>query len=259
MISDGMTGRRALVTGGTRGTGEAIVRRLRDAGATVFTTARSTPAGLSQPDLFVEADMGTAEGVATVADRALSRLGGVDILVNNVGGSSAPAGGYAALADDDWQRALAANLMPAVRLDRAVLPGMVQRKAGVIVHISSIQRRMPLHEATLAYAAAKAALTVYSKGLSNEVGPQGVRVVSVSPGFIETDAATALIDRLAVSTGGSPETARAGLMESLGGIPLGRPGRPEEVAELVAFLISDRAASMTGSEYVIDGGTLPTI
>lgn len=253
------TGKRALVTGGTQGIGKAIVDRLRDAGAVVLTTARSAPADPVASDFFVEADLGTAEGVATVAAQALARLGGIDIIVNNVGGSSAPAGGHAALKDEHWQRALDGNLLSAVRLDRALLPTMLQQKSGVIVHITSIQRRMPLHDATLAYAAAKAALTVYSKGLSNEVGPQGVRVVSVAPGFIETGAASALIDRLAANSGISRETARNGLMDSLGGIPLGRPGLPQEVAELVAFLASDLAASITGSEYVIDGGTLPTI
>ena len=252
-------GRRALVTGGTRGMGAAIVERFRRSGAAVVTTARSTPHELSWPDLFVEADLSTGEGAKKIADYVQERLGGVDILVNNVGGSSAPAGGFAVLTDDDWQQALNQNLLAAVRLDRRLLPSMVQQGSGVIIHISSIQRRLPLFEATLAYAAAKAALSNYSKGLSNEVGPKGVRVVSVAPGFIETSAATALIDRLAASSGTDRDGAREELMRSLGGIPLGRPGWPAEVAELVAFLASDRAASITGSEYVIDGGTIPTI
>jgi NAD(P)-dependent dehydrogenase (short-subunit alcohol dehydrogenase family) len=253
------TGKRALVTGGTRGIGEAIVERLRGSGATVVTTARSTPQDLPQPDLFVEADISTADGVQKVVSYVLDRLGGVDILINNVGGSSAPGGGFAALTDEDWQDALNNNLLAAVRLDRGLLPSMLEQGSGVIVHISSIQRRLPLFEATLAYAAAKAALSNYSKGLSNEVGPKGIRVVSVAPGFIETPAATALIDRLAANSGTDRDSAREQLMKSLGGIPLGRPGWPVEVAELVAFLASDRAASITGSEYVIDGGTIPTI
>ena len=253
------TGKRALVTGGTKGMGEAIVQRLRGSGATVVTTARSAPADLPQPDLFIAADLSTAEGVEKVVSSVRDRLGGVDILVNNVRGSSAPGGGFAALSDEDWLAALNQNLLAAVRLDRGLLPAMVTQGSGVIIHISSIQRRLPLFEATLAYAAAKAALSNYSKGLSNEVGPKGVRVVSVAPGFIQTTAATALIDRLAASSGTDASTAREQLMKSLGGIPLGRPGWPEEVAELVAFLASDRAASITGSEYVIDGGTIPTI
>jgi NAD(P)-dependent dehydrogenase (short-subunit alcohol dehydrogenase family) len=253
------TGKRALVTGGTRGIGEAIVQRLRGAGAMVVTTARSTPQHLLQPELFVAADLSTAEGAEQVVSAVRDRLGGIDILVHNVGGSSAPSGGFAVLTDDAWQDALNSNLLGAVRLDRGLLPLMLAQGAGVIIHISSIQRRLPLFEATLAYAAAKAALSTYSKGLSNEVGPKGVRVVSVAPGFIETDAATALIDRLAANAGTDHHTAREQLMQSLGGIPLGRPGWPVEVAELVAFLASDRAASITGSEYVIDGGTIPTI
>ena len=252
-------GKRALVTGGTKGMGEAIVQRLRRSGATVVTTARSAPADGPHPDLFVAADISTAQGVDTVTGFVRERLGGVDILVNNVGGSSAPGGGFAALSDDEWQAALNQNLLAAVRLDRGLLPSMLSQGTGVIIHISSIQRRLPLFEATLAYAAAKAALSNYSKGLSNEVGPKGVRVVSVAPGFIQTTAATALIERLAASSGTDVNTARDELMRSLGGIPLGRPGWPEEVAELVAFLASDRAASITGSEYVIDGGTIPTI
>src|SRR5262245_66058666 len=118
---------------------------------------------------------------------------------------------------------------------------------------------LPLHEATLAYAAGKAALTNYSKGLSKQVSPRGIRVNSVAPGFTETEAATRLIERLAVQSGTDTAAARQNLMNSLGGIPLGRPNRPEEVAELIAFLASNRASSITGSEYVIDGGNIPTV
>lgn len=252
-------GKRVLVTGGTKGMGEAIVRRLLRGGARVATTARSPlPAGQA-PALFVQADISTAQGVQSVADAVLAQFGGLDILVNNVGGSSAPGGGVLALSDDDWQQALNANLLAAVRLDRGFVPGMMAQGSGIIVHISSIQRRMPLFEATLAYAAAKAGLTTYSKGLSKELGPKGIRVNTVAPGFIETTAAHALVRRLAEEAGTDEAAARQGLMNSLGGIPIGRPGRPEEVAELVAFLVSDRAAAINGSEYVIDGGTVPAV
>jgi NAD(P)-dependent dehydrogenase (short-subunit alcohol dehydrogenase family) len=252
-------GKRALVTGGTHGMGEAIARRLAAAGATVATTARSPLPDGQHPDLFVQADSSTAEGVERVVRQVVERLGGVDLLVSNVGGSSAPSGGFAVLDDAEWHAALNLNLLAAVRFDRALLPGMIERGSGVIIHISSIQRRLPLYEATLAYAAAKAALTTYSKGLAKEVGPKGVRVNTIAPGFIETTAATALIRRLAAQQGLQEDAARAGLIKSLGGIPIGRPGLPEEVAELAAFLLSDRAASIHGAEYPIDGGTVPTV
>lgn len=252
-----LKGKRALITSGTRGAGAATADLFRELGARVLTTARTRPADLPE-DLFVSADLTAPAGAAALADAARERLGGVDIIVHMLGGSSAPAGGFAALSDDDWTRELDLNLMPAVRLDRALVPDMVSRGSGVVIHVTSIQRQLPLPEATTAYAAAKAALSTYSKSLSKQVSPNGVRVVRVSPGWIETEAAMGLAERLGQQNGGGIEEGKRRIMASLGGIPLGRPSTPGEVASLIAFLASDRAGSITGTEHVIDGGTVPT-
>jgi NAD(P)-dependent dehydrogenase (short-subunit alcohol dehydrogenase family) len=251
-------GLRALVSGGTKGVGEAVVTRLRNAGVKVLTTARSR-CEHSGDEMFVAADVTSPEACAEIADAVRKRLGGVDIVVHVVGGSSAPAGGFAVLNDEAWQTELNLNLLAAVRLDRALLPAMIEQGSGVVVHVTSIQSQLPLPQSTIAYAAAKAALSNYSKGLSKEVSPKGVRVVRVSPGWVETTAATALVGRLAAEAGSDEQTARQRLMDSLGGIPIGRPAKPGEVADLIAFLVSPLAASITGSEYVIDGGTIPTV
>ena len=251
--------KRVLITGGTKGMGAATLQLMLERGARVATTARAATSSLPAGVHFIAADLRTRAGTDTVIREALASLGGVDVLINNVGGSTAAAGGALALDDDAWEDALNGNLLAAVRLDRALLPAMVARQYGVIIHISSIQRSLPLYDSTLAYAAAKAALSNYSKGLSKEFGPQGIRINTVSPGFIETTAAHAMIRRWAGHAGITEDAARQKLMQTLGGIPIGRPGKPEEVAELVAFLASDRAASIHGAEYVIDGGTIPTV
>ena len=251
-----LQGKRALITGGTQGAGAATVSLFRDLGARVLTTARK--AADLPDDLFVAADLTTLAGCDGVAAAVRDRMGGVDIIVHMLGGSSAPGGGFAALGEAEWEAELDLNLRPALRLDRALVPGMVAQRSGVVVHVTSIQALLPLPEATTAYASAKAALSVYSKSLSKEVAPHGVRVVRVAPGWIETEASVRLAERVAADAGTDLDGGRRIIMDSLGGIPLGRPSRPAEVANLIAFLASDRAASITGTEYVIDGGTVPT-
>ncbi len=252
-----LEGMRVFVTGGTKGAGAAVVRTLVDAGAKVVVASRRQPNEPVDGATYMQADLSDETGPTDFARRAEERLGGIDILANIVGGSSAPAGGFAVLGDDIWQQEIDLNLMSAVRLDRAVVPGMIRQGSGVIVHVTSIQSRMPLPESTTAYAAAKAALSTYSKALSKEVAPKGVRVVRVSPGWIETEASIALAERLAEKAGTDLEGGKQMIMDGLGGIPLGRPAKPQEVADLVAFLASPRAGAITGAEYVIDGGTVP--
>jgi NAD(P)-dependent dehydrogenase (short-subunit alcohol dehydrogenase family) len=228
-----LSGTRVLVTGGTRGVGAAVSGLLARLGARVVATARSLPARPVDGVHYLAIDLATPEGVERAVAETLAHLGGVDALVNVVGGSSAPAGGFAKLDDAEWAKALDLNLMAAVRTDRAVLPEMLARGAGVIVHVTSIQHRLPLHDSTIAYAAAKAALSTYSK-------------------------ATDFLGAIAASANTDLAGARQKVMHALGGIPLGRPALPAEVADLIAFLVSPRAAAMSGSEVTIDGGTVPT-
>lgn len=249
----------ALVTGGTKGTGKAIAERLLKAGATVIITARNIPAETAKKLHFIAADLSKSAGTNRVVSEVLANFGRLDILINTLGGSETPGGGFAVLSDEDWEHTIQTNLLAPVRLDRGFLPKMIEQKSGVIIHIASIQGKLPLYDSTLPYAAAKAALINYSKGLSNEVSPKGIRVLTVSPGWIMTTSATRMMERIAESSNTTIEQATQSVMNALGGIPYGRPAQPEEIAELVGFLASPRAGYLTGTEFIIDGGTIPTI
>lgn len=251
-------GKRVLVSGGSKGLGRATVQRFIGGGARVMTAARNAAEPIDGAEL-VRADLTKTDGSKAVAEAAMVRMGGVDILAHVLGGSAAPGGGFAALTDEHWLSELNLNLLAAVRLDRLLIPHMVERGSGAVVHVTSIQSVLPLPEATTAYASAKAALRTYSKSISKELGPKGVRVNAVSPGWIMTESSVDLLKRLQATNGGTIEDARQLVLDSLGGISIGRAADPHEVADLIAFLASDRAAAIHGAEFVIDGGTVPTV
>jgi NAD(P)-dependent dehydrogenase (short-subunit alcohol dehydrogenase family) len=251
-------GKRVLVSGGTKGLGRATVERFLAGGARVVTAARAIKNPIEGVE-YVQADLTTVEGGEALAKAALERLGSIDILAHVVGGSASPAGGFAALTDEHWLAELNLNLLATVRLDRLLIPQMLERGEGVVVHVTSIQSVLPLPESTTGYAAAKAALRTYSKSISKEVGPKGVRVNSVSPGWIMTEAIGDFLETLRAANGGTIEDARQSVLDALGGISIGRGAEPEEVADLIAYLAADRAAAIHGAEFVIDGGTIRTV
>lgn len=251
-------GKRVLVSGGTKGLGRATVDRFLAGGAQVITSARGAVEPIEGVE-FVQADLTTAEGGEAFARAALDRLGGVDILAHVLGGSATPGGGFVALTDEHWLSELNLNLLATVRLDRLLIPQMIERGSGAVVHVTSIQSVLPLPDATTAYAAAKAALRTYSKSISKELGPKGVRVNTVSPGWIMTEGTDVFLKRIQDANGGTLEDARQLVLNGLGGISIGRGAEPFEVAEAIAFLASDRASSIHGSELVVDGGTVPTV
>ncbi|MEU6558063.1 SDR family oxidoreductase [Nocardia nova] len=242
-----LAGKRALVTGGSRGIGAAVVGGLLAAGADVLTTARSATSPAPEGAHFVAADVRTRAGVQALAEAARQRLGGVDILVHNTGGAR-PFAGSSEIPDEDWQDALDLNLLAAVRLDALLTPRMRERGSGSIVHISSAAVPAAVGP-FLHYTAAKAALENYSRGLAAELAPSGIRVNTVSPGRTATPGGESTREQWArIDTSGGDATAAP---------PLGRDGRPDDIAHAVLFLVSDRAEWLTGSGLIVDGGEFP--
>jgi NAD(P)-dependent dehydrogenase (short-subunit alcohol dehydrogenase family) len=253
---EGLEGARVLVTGASRGIGAATVARFAAAGAQVVGASRSLPAQPHPDVIYLTADLSTDEGAAGLAAEMIERWGGVDVLVDNAGAGSTP-GPILERADETWLEDLTMNLMSAVRLDRRLVPGMVERGSGVVVHLSSVASHLA-QGAQIAYAAAKSALNAYSRGLAEEVGPSGVRVVNVLPGFVATEGALIQHQRFADVQGVQLEQFQKDLAAQLN-VPMRRPGTPGDAAELIVFLASERAKWLTGAEFRVDGGILPTI
>lgn len=253
-----LTGKVVLVTGGTKGIGKAIANKLSASGAQVIVTARNITDDLNPSHHFIAADFNKAADIEKVVADIQNKFGAPDILVNNAGGLSSPSEGFSGLTDEHWNNELQLNLLSAIRLDRAFLPKMLEAQRGVIIHISSVTGILPFVE-NMPYAVAKAALNAYSKTLSKEVSPKGIRVNAVSPGMVATESMEGFIERIAGNAGITKEQATQAFIQQIGGIPLNRLATTEEVAELVHFLVSDKASYITGSNYIIDGGALPVV
>jgi NAD(P)-dependent dehydrogenase (short-subunit alcohol dehydrogenase family) len=253
-----LTGKTAFITGGTKGIGKAIADELAALGARVIVSARQEPPE-KLPYPFIAADLTNSHSIQELAAQLLQQYGSPDILINNVGGTSAPAGGFSVLSEADWENDLQLNLLAAIKLDKAIIPSMIERNTGVVIHISSLNGKLPLYASNLSYGVTKAALNNYSKALANEVASKGIRVIAVSPGMVKTTAMETFLHSYASSIGKSFEETAQLVMNSLGGVPMNRLAEPAEIAHLVGFLASPKASYITGANYVIDGGTIPTI
>lgn len=245
-------GKRAIVTGGSRGIGAAIVQRLLDGGANVVTTARhhtdETPADAT----FIQGDISTLAGVQAFTAAALEALGGVDIVVNNAASARPHLGGVGTIPDEEWLDALNLNYVNAVRVNNALLPALRESGAGsAIVNISSGAALTPAPPLAH-YGAAKAALNAYGKALATDLAPAGIRVTTIIPGNVLTPGADAIRQNFADANGVDLDAITAG-------VPLGRPGDPRDIAEAVAYLASDRAQWVTGVSLIVDGGELPAV
>jgi NAD(P)-dependent dehydrogenase (short-subunit alcohol dehydrogenase family) len=258
-----LTGKVAVVTGASKGIGLAITRALAEEGVTVVAGAREITIELT--DLAdaatvrpVQVDLAAADGPARLINAATAEFGGLDILVNNVGAVTPRTGGFLSVTDDDWSRTLNLDLMAGVRATRAALPLLLDRGSGTVVTIASVNSILP-DPLVVDYCAAKAAVLNLSKSLSKEYGAQGIRFNTVSPGPVSTalwlgdDGVAATV---AAEHGITPAQVA---QQAAGGSVTGRFSRPDEVADLVVYLVSERAANITGADFTIDGGLIQTI
>jgi NAD(P)-dependent dehydrogenase (short-subunit alcohol dehydrogenase family) len=260
----GPAGRTVVVTGAGRGIGLAVVEAFLAAGSRVVAGSRERTEALDEhvkrgAELtVVEVDLATPGGPAALVAEAVAVHGGVDVLVNNVGGVRPRVDGFLGLTDEDWEWTFTVNFMAAVRATRAALPHLLASGAGRIVTVSSVNARLP-DPLVIDYGAAKAALTNFCKALSKEVGPRGVLVNTVGPGPVETalwQGAGGVADTVGRSRGVDPrEVARGAAGQSV----TGRFTRPSEVADLVVYLAGPRAANITGADFVIDGGLVESL
>ncbi|GIF95497.1 oxidoreductase [Catellatospora citrea] len=254
-------GKVAVVTGASKGIGLAVVKALVAEGASVVAAARDTSgdlAGIDGPVHAVAVDLTDPAGPQRLIDEAVAAYGGLDILVNNVGGVKARPGGFTSVTDEDWLWALSVNLLSAVRTTRAALPHLLARGAGSIVTVSSINAFLP-DPMIIDYTASKAALTNFSKALSKEVGPKGIRVNTVSPGPVRTPLWTGE-DGVAKSFGKAAGVSAEEMAKQVAGqAATGRFTEAEEVADLVVLLAGARAGNVTGADFVIDGGLITTL
>jgi NAD(P)-dependent dehydrogenase (short-subunit alcohol dehydrogenase family) len=254
-----------VVTGASRGIGLAAVRAFAEEGARVVAGARNPGAGLeelaaSYDVVPVAGDLATPAGVERLIATAMERFGRIDVLVNNVGAVQPRLGGFLSVTDEDWLATMNLNLMSAVRACRAALPELLTAR-GAIVTVSSVNAFLP-DPGVIDYTASKAALTNFSKALSKEVGPLGVRVNSIAPGPVSTDIWTGengMADRVAKAMGKDLDSAVEELVAGLGGFATGRITTPEEVADLILMLASDRTGNITGADFTIDGGLIKTL
>ena len=255
-----LNGQTAIVTGASRGIGLAVTRGLVAEGVRVTAGALKSSAELDElagagQVRAVEVDLAEPGGPARLVAAAGDRI---DILVNNVGAAPARPGGFGEITDEEWQASLTLNLMAAVRTTRAALPVMLAAGKGSIVNISSANAFLP-DPAVMDYSAAKAALANFSKALSKEVGPRGIRVNTVSPGPVATDlwlGQGGVAATVGAATGADPQDVQR---QAASQMVTGRFTKPEEVADLVVFLASERAGNVTGADFAIDGGLVQTL